>query len=211
MSALPKIVVTVITVSALAGCGNNSPRQDVNAAHSSGLAAPPSSSATTPPSTANQPKQSPRGNITKKVGEAAALCTDDTCAEFAVTFTADKIEVDPKCTNKYAKQLGAKPEKGHFVALSFTLKTTTKFTGDRALFTINPFDFSIVGPDGVTETASSSSSAYNCLPDSELLPASNYAASSQYVGKIIIDTKHSHGIVMLRPPIMSEGGWEWEF
>jgi hypothetical protein len=211
MSALPKIVVTVIAVFALVGCGNNGPRQDVNAAHSSGLATPPPSSTTTPPSTAAQPKKSPRGNMIKKLGEAAGLCTDDSCTNVAVTFTLDKIELDPKCTGKSAKVLDAKPEHGHFVALSFTVKTTEKFTGDSASFSINPYDFSVVGPDGITETTSYGSGTYGCLPDSEMLSTSNYAPSSQYVGKVLIDTKHSRGTIMLRSAIMGDGGWEWEF
>jgi hypothetical protein len=210
MRALPIVIATAIAVPALAACGNNAAKPDINAVHSSGLAAQPPPPATTAAATSAR-KESPRGAIMKKVGEVAALCADDSCTQFAVTFTLDRIEVNPKCTGKYARQSGSKPERGHFVALTFTVKTTEKFAADQALFTINPYDFSVVGPDGLTETMSPGSSTYECLPNSELLPTAEYAPASQYVGKVLLDTKHPKGILMFRPPATGAGGWEWEF
>jgi hypothetical protein len=209
MRILSILVAAAIVIPAAAACGNNAAKPDINTAHSSGLAAPPPPPPAATTATTSASKRSPRGTIAKKVGDVAALCTDDSCTQFAVTFTVDKIEVDPKCTGKYARQSGSKPERGHFVALTFTVKTTDRFADDQAFFTVNPYDFSVVGPDGLTETPGPG--AYGCLPDSELLPTANYAPSSQYVGKMLVDTKHPKGILMFRPAVMGTGGWEWEF
>ncbi|WP_125726651.1 hypothetical protein [Kibdelosporangium aridum] len=206
MRRLVLFAVPVIALGAVVGCGNNSANPqsaDLTAVHSSGLAAPPTSPTTTAP-----PKSSPatsvRGNIKKKVGDVAALCADNGCAEFTVTFTLDKLEVDPKCTDKYSR--GVKAENGHFVVLSFTVKTTDKFTGDNVYSMLNPYDFSIVGPDGITVQNTSST---GCVAVSELLP-SNFSPSSQYVGKVVLDTKHAKGVIVYRPG-MIDGGWEWEY
>ncbi|MFC0110705.1 hypothetical protein [Kibdelosporangium aridum] len=205
MRTLVLFAVPVIALGAVVGCGNNSANPqspDVNAVHSSGLAVPSTSTTTSPARTS--PATSPRGNIKKKVGDVAALCTDDTCTDFAVTFTLDKIEVDPKCTAKYSAD--GKAENGHFVVLSFTVKTTTKFTSDHTHLSLKPHEFSVVGPDGVTIQNYATS---GCTAISEMLPV-NFSPASQYIGKVVLDTKHAHGVVVYRPSAL-DGGWEWEY
>ncbi|MCE7002877.1 hypothetical protein LWC34_08535 [Kibdelosporangium philippinense] len=206
MRAMVLFAVPIIAAGMVAGCGNNTANPqppDINAVHSSGLATPPSSTTTAP--TKSSPVTSARGNIKKTVGEVAALCTDTNCTDLSVTFTLDKIEVNPKCTDKYSAD--AKPENGHFVVLSFTMKTTDKFSGHAQYFSLNPFEFSIVGPDGITIQNTSSS---QCMAMSEMLPLGNYSPSSQYIGKVVLDTKHAHGVVVFKQGWM-DGGWEWEY
>lgn len=197
-------LLTLTTLLVLASCATDRPAApDISAIHSSGLAAPPTTATTTAPSSA---AKTARGTIAKKVGEPAGICTRSDCSEVGMTFTVDSIKVDAKCTAPYA----SRPEHGHFIVVAMTIKTTAAFDDDMALGSmINPLSFSVVGPDGITEA--SGSGGYGCLRDSEQLPPGPWAPSSQYVGKVVVDSRSTTGALILRLSALGTGGWEWPF
>jgi hypothetical protein len=189
----------------LSGCTSRTNGEaNVAAAHSSGLASPPTSAEA---AAADEPELSPRGAIPKQIGEAAGLCNDEKCTAFAVTFTVDKIEVDVQCTEPYAEP----PANGHYIALTMTIKTTDLFGPDLVpLFNISPFSWEIIGADGITEASDPGAGAYSCLPTSDLPPA-GLSPSSQYVTTMVLDSRNASGILLLRMPNLVDGGWEWTF
>ncbi|GAA3434470.1 hypothetical protein [Kutzneria kofuensis] len=148
---------------------------------------------------------SPRGLIPKAIGQVAAIGDDATNPD--LSFTVDAIAVDDKCTSEFAR----KPQNGHFVVLSMTVKTSV--TMDKTLFLIvAPTDFAVVGPDGVTETNLTSTAAFGCLSDREQFPSQPLGAGSVYVGKVVLDSRNTHGILEYRPPMLVDNsGWEWSF
>ena len=75
---------------------------------------------------------------------------------------------------------------------------------------ITPHQWSVVGPDGVTESAIATGAAFTCLESSEQLPVEQFTPSSKYRGKIVLDTASASGVLLFRPGI-TNGGWEWSF
>ncbi|PRY43298.1 hypothetical protein [Umezawaea tangerina] len=196
---------------ALAGC---SASPVLGAASSSTTSAPSSSTSTSTPSATTpssaQPAAAPspgarvrsaRGLLVKQVGERAGIGTTDSDAR--AWFTLDAIEVDPACAGT------TPPENGHLIALSFTVNTTALLDRSQFWF-IRAQHFEVVGPDGITDAHLETSAANGCLPDREELPGSPYAASSNYVGKVVLDSRHAAGMITYRPPVELAGaGWEW--
>lgn len=194
--AITPLIAAVLVV---AGCSTDSPpatsQADLDSTHSSSLA--PTTTTTPPPST---PAKSPRGHIIKQVGQVAGQA--DTNGKMVLTFTLDKILVDPKCTDQYA----VKPKRGHYIALSFTVKTTADLPADgTTMFTQHDFD--VIGPDGVTESEVASPGI--CMNIDEYFTMDPLAPSSQYRGLIVLDSKNTTGVVAFRPG--GVGGWEWAF
>lgn len=97
------------------------------------------------------------------------------------------------------------------------MKTTDKFTEDMAyLVGFSPYGFQLVGPDGITEQ--SGNGGYGCMAQNETLPSGPYAPSSQYTGKVVLDSRNATrgdpssgwrrlslvGVVFLIPNSLSE-------
>jgi hypothetical protein len=186
----------------LTGCGVPVAVQ-AGTPHDASVAPPPTVTATNTTQKITS-SLSPRGLIPKTAGQVASI-GDATNPD--LSFTVDAITVDDKCTSQFAE----KPENGHFVVLSMTVKTSV--TMDKTLFfMITASDFSVVGADGVTDTNLSTAGAFECLSDREQFPRQQLAAGSQYVGKVVLDSKNTHGILEYRPPMLANNsGWEWTF
>lgn len=211
LSAL--VLVTALSVT-LTGCVATTGGQPVAADLSGGSPItrpsiePPDDEPTPEPSL--EPETSERGSVPKKVGELAGLCAKDPCvkSELAVEFTVDRIQVDPTCTRPYAPP----PDNGHYIALSLTINTTAAFTKDMAyLFDFSPFSFEVVGPDGVTEASDPGYGVFGCLDGTDFVPVGGMTPSSRYKGVVVLDSKHTSGIIVLRMPGDPSGGWEWAF
>jgi len=191
---------------ALAGCSASPVLGAASSSTASASNTPSTStpSATTPSSTTPSPGakvRSARGLLVKQVGERAGIGTNESDAR--AWFTLDAIEVDPKCTGTWPS------ENGHLIALSFTVNTTALLDQSQAWF-IRAQYFEVVGPDGITDAHLETSAANGCLPDREELPNSPYAASSNYVGKVVLDSRYTSGVITYRPPVALAGaGWEW--
>ena len=146
---------------------------------------------------------SERGNVKKQPGEVAGF--GPTQDNIVVTFAIDKITVDAKCTSSYPQ----KPENGHFVKLDVRAETKPTMPTDRG-YSINPFEFTTVGADGITEQSLTTGAAFTCLDQSEQFPAT-LNPGSKYRGALILDTKNPSGVLVYRPNFMLGGGWEWEY
>lgn len=202
----PSIITLVAVVAvALAGCATRTPApEDIKALHEAG----PVSAA---PVTTAGPAKTARGNLVKALGEVAALCADADCNKVAMTFAVDKIEVDPKCTDSYARKYGydSPPQNGHYVVLHMTVRTTTDFSSDLApLIGFGGYQFSTIGPDGVT--LAGVDGGYGCMDMNDRLPSVGVSPGSQYKGTVVLDSRHTSGTVVFSLPPVT-GGWEWAF
>jgi hypothetical protein len=197
------VITAVMPAIFLAACGLPVAEQ-AGTPHDASVAPPPTITATSATKKITS-SLSPRGLIPKTLGQVAAIGDDPTNPD--LSFTVDAITVDGGCTSQFAE----KPENGHFVVLSMTVKTSV--TMDKTLFfTVNAHDFATIGPDGVTETNVATVGTYSCLSDREQFPSQPLGGGSQYVGKVVLDSRNAHGILEFRPPMLIDNsGWEWTF
>ena len=160
-----------------------------------------------PPPTTAAPAvgQSERGLLIKRPGDVAQFgVTQDA---LTVKFVVDKITVDPKCSGGAAQQA----ENGHLVKLDLRAETTPELPASSNFYIVGG-DWSVVGPDGVTESEVWTMPAASCLPSKQLFPSDPLSPASKYRGSIILDTRSASGVAMFRPGFMSDhGGWEWSF
>jgi hypothetical protein len=147
-------------------------------------------------------EKSSRGLLIKKVGQPAGFTNQS--GAITATFVVDKITVNGKCTNKYAQ----KPEHGHFVIVEMRVETTSNLSPDEYL-SISPSEWSIVGPDGVTESSLGTGPAYSCLDQKDQFPGQQFTPASKYRGTLALDTANTSGNLLYRP--LGGGGWEWTF
>lgn len=212
MRALSSTVAALVLFAGCAstadnGTGNDDPSSNPKPPSTSTV---PHGQSTTPTPTtgavAPRPDRSPRGNVTRGLGEYARLCLDRDCNEVAAAFTVTSVDKDIRCTAKYGEQ---PPKNGHLLAVHLSVWTTGKFTREQALMLMLPAHaFTIVGPDGVTE--SDVAGGFGCLPDSELMPSSLMSPNSQYGGKVVLDARNTTGTLVIR--LSGElSGWEWPF
>lgn len=192
----------------ITGCGANQASDNNGAALPlpSATAASAAPSATPSASAAKSTSPtSPRGNRIKALGENAGLCADMQCSSDVLTFAVDSIAVDAQCTERFAQP----PTNGHLIVVALRVSTSPELKPQDAAGLFNPYAFSVVGPDGVTETGLVTSSTYGCLAEGQRMPDS-LAPGSQYRGTIVLDSKSASGVVQLRAGGQT-GGWEWKF
>ncbi|GAA3839060.1 hypothetical protein [Amycolatopsis tucumanensis] len=147
----------------------------------------------------------PRQNVEVKIGETIGFGSHADRPE--VAFTLTKVTVGGRCTEPYAQ----KPENGRFIFLDMTVTTSSSMSGDFAPSLLNPNNFSIIGPDGVTETGGSLSSApaIGCLSRSKLFPLA-LSPGQNYVGTVVLDSRNTTGSLVLAPyGLDGFNGWEW--
>jgi hypothetical protein len=163
------------------------------------------------PSSETVPR-SPRGHIVKGLGEVGGLSHPDdttpTLDELVLSFTIDDIRVDAPCPSEYAQP----PQNGHFVALDIRASTTETYPADQLVFAMNPADFSLVGPDGVTISNIATAPTYSCISydDPSVFPSDMFVPASQYRGTVILDIPSTTG-TLIYTPMGKPNGWEWSF
>lgn len=193
--AVVAVVATLLTGCAVSG---EAPTVNVPKAEAPAAEAPP---APAEPGTTT----SERGNVVKKVGDVAAF--GPTQDNLVVKFVVDKITVGAKCETPYPQ----KPQNGTFLKLDLRLETSTTMDQSSAFMSVNPFDFSTVGTDGVTESSLWTGPAAGCLRSTDQLPP-NLSPGSKYRGAIMLDTRNKSGTLVLKPGFMAAtGGWEWQY
>ncbi|MCE3551338.1 DUF4352 domain-containing protein [Pseudonocardia sp. RS11V-5] len=184
-------VVIAAAVFALAGCSNSAyptPTVDVPTA-----AAPTTPSAPT----------SERGFLVKQIGETGGWGVSN--GDISVKFVVDKITVDPQCTNRFASA----SEHGHFVQVDMRVETTPTMPTNMG-YQINPFSWSAVGADGVTESSIATGSSYSCIDNSKQL-TTQMTPGSKYRGSLVFDVTSPTGTLLFPHPNPSLGGWEWTY
>lgn len=156
-------------------------------------------SATASSAAAPQAATSVRGNLIKTVGQNSGETYDGaSIAEFVVK----SIEVDAKCTSKYAQ-----PPKGHIVILNVDAQTTPDLAKTATKrWSLNMFGWKAIAENGTTVNGSVTS--IGCLDNGEELPAMGPAEKA--TGKIAFDVPSATGILVYKAPGQS-AGWEWSF
>lgn len=186
-------------VAATSACSTPAPPTPDGAA----LPAAPSS-AGAPPSSAAPAGSNAQGRIPKKLGEAAGFTGQDGKTP-AVTFSIDKIAVDPKCDEYMNRAAGT-----HTLVLDVRVATEQLSPEDAAQLgaTINPFAFQTVA-DGVTAPVNAGSCKVMSL---KRLP-NTWASNSKYTGQIELEVPAKSGTLALIPGGLTNagGGWEWQY
>jgi hypothetical protein len=121
----------------------------------------------------------------------------------SVMFSIDAIQVDPPCF-----EYGMKPESGHTLLLS--VRVATGNDAEAAQVTggvINPYNFSVLGSDGVTKPVESGM----CTDYANNLP-SEFGLNQQYAGTIEVVAPAPTGKLILQTTF-ADGtvGWEWPY
>ena len=149
-----------------------------------------------------------RGNIVKALGEEGGFTSRTDPGKQLLSFAVDSITLDPSCSADYTQP----SENGHFVALAMRLSTSPDMAEepDLSYFTVNPNDFSFVGPDGLTVSNLATMAAYSCVDQGQMLTSNALAPGSQYAGTVLLDLPASSGSVIYHP-MGNPTGWEWSF
>ena len=74
----------------------------------------------------------------------------------------------------------------------------------------NPNDFSVIGEDGLTESALATAASYSCLTEQEMI-STEIGPGENVRGKLVLDSKSDTGILVYRPGWAIGPGWEWKF
>lgn len=201
----------VVACLTLAGCGGasdasasgtetSSPTatttQATTSAPTTSTSAPTTTTATR--TTSSGPSYNARHNIEKQLGERAAL-VDENGAPL-VTFSVDRIRVDPRCDGVNSKSLN-----GHYVVLDMHLKVDPSFT--EGVF-LRVKDFAIVGANGVTDT-NVAGYGWDCMRNDI---SQQQLGPGEYQGSVVLDAAETSGNVIFRPPALGiDSGWEWQF
>lgn len=199
-------VLAVLLAFALTGCSGSD-----SIAPTTGSPTTPTASGTgTVSPAAVAPTLSPRGLIPKQIGEVAGIGPGGKLKTAVVTFTVDKITLDPVCEARFAE----KPEYGSFLRVDLTIRTAANYVHSDVLFDAGRIYWSMQGDvDGLTQTEMASMASYSCLPnDSEFPILTSLNPSSTYKGSIVLDTKYRTGELMFKPInfiTLDGGGWEW--
>lgn len=145
-----------------------------------------------------------QGRLPKKLGEAASMTADDGKTQ-VVTFSIDKITVDPKCDQYMTRQAGT-----HTLVLDIRVATQELDPAEAAQLagTINPFSFQAV-TDGVTNPVGIGSCKATSLKQLPYV----WASHSKYVGQIELEVPTAKGTLALVPGGLNRvgGGWEWQY
>jgi hypothetical protein len=189
-------VVAVVMATSAGGSGTGS-------AGGSPVALPPPLTTTTTTAATPSRKLSPRGLIEKQFGENAGLGPN---TGWEVTFSIDKAQLDPKC-GPYSQPV----DPGHHrLALWLRVATSPTYDPKQNVMFVSNF-FSVVGPDGVTQSDLGTIGAYSCLLKDQFTQ-NPLSAASQYQGWVVLEVPATSGIIEFRPPYMDPGaGWEWKY
>lgn len=193
--ALASLLAVLVSACTAMQVGTPVPR------HEGDLVLPESAPETT--TEAPVPQTNERGFRPKELGERACYgpVDADGCGS-GVTFSIDKIVVDPPCVD-YGQR------SGHTLVLSLRVATGTDSAAIQdAGAVFNPFSFIVIGKNGVSQSAD-----VGMCVDATNSP-NTYGPNQKYAFKIELDVPVAHGALALQPGIVGAdgtGGWEWAF
>lgn len=192
---MKRLLVWLCTAPLLVGCGGSSAASQAPIAPVTPLPA-----ATTHTPTPAAPSRNARGNLVKEIGQLAGSESDT--GERLVDFKVTAIEPNFTCTGEFAQE----SKNGNFIAISMEIQTSEAL--ERYQFFVDEYHWKVIGPDGTTEN-DSTGNAWMCLEASEKV-SSDIGPGERLVGKVVLDSKHTSGALVLTQPGMG-GGWEWSF
>lgn len=157
--------------------------------------------------TTSKSRKSKRGNLIKRVGDLSMVKT--TSGKTIASWTLTDIDVAPKCVAD-SGQSEKQPENGHFVVLSFDVKTANASADiDKHL----PLS---LGSPGVWKYYLKDGTLWNgnpagdysesCLAPTETLPGT-IGAGTRASGKVVFDLPSTDGILVFDESL--SGGWEY--
>jgi hypothetical protein len=167
----------------------------------SGCAAVEGTPTTPAPTTQAVEPVNDRGFIPVEVGEQVCFGPDDAAScDGGVTFSIDKIVVDPPCV-EYGERVG------HTLVLSMRVATGTDTTStDIARGIFNPYGFTVIGTDGVAQNA-----AFGICTDDASDPLT-YGPNQKYTFELELEVPVAQGALALQPGFLGgSAGWEWPF
>ncbi len=136
----------------------------------------------------------------KKVGDQASVVGDDGVTY--VRFRVNRIVKNYKCRGEFAE----KSKNGRYVGIWMEFWTDKAVGGDE-VYSVDPWAWSVVGPDGVTEN-DSEGNASDCPRDADALPS--FIDGAKHVkGVVVVDTKYSTGSLVYVYGDLA--GWKYAF
>ncbi|GLY67986.1 hypothetical protein [Amycolatopsis taiwanensis] len=149
----------------------------------------------------------PKEPIETKVGEQVVYSNPGSRGE--VAFTVTKITLDGKCTEQFASG----PENGHYIFVDLTVETSPDIGPGYGTELFNPLNFSLMGPDGVTQTGNAlmSNQTSGCLSRGRALPVV-LGAGQKYQGTVVLDARTTSGALTLAPlggGLRNADSWKW--
>jgi hypothetical protein len=163
----------------------------------------PESAPETTTTTKPAPLTNERGFVPKELGENSCYGPADSAnCGGGVTFSIDKIVVDPPCA-----EFGQRSR--HTLVLSLRVATGTDSASIQdAGVVFNPYSFLVIGKNGVSQKAE-----FGICTDVTSNPVT-YGPNQKYAFQLELDVPVAHGTLALQPGIVGEdgtGGWEWPF
>ncbi|WP_236796883.1 hypothetical protein [Amycolatopsis sp. GM8] len=196
LAVVGALVIAGVSVGITLAFTNDAERPPVAAASSA-----PSSTPAPPTSTKHVPRV-----IETKIGEQARF-TGSRGGGVELVLTITQLKIDGRCTAPYAQ----KSENGHFLFVDVSVETSPTMSSSYSANLLNPQGFSIIGPDGITETGGSlsSSPSFGCVPRSKMLPLT-LSPGQKYTGTIVLDTRNTRGKLLLTPIGLDMDTWYWK-
>jgi hypothetical protein len=157
-----------------------------------------------------------RGNTAAVLGEPVRVVDGD--GHEIVELIVSAITPDWPCNADAATVQD--PVNGHFVGVAMTVAAQpgmTEFQNPFGVFTLSTNGvFTIVGPDGVTETneIAGGTPAYLCTTGHNELLTRPIEPGQTYDGLIILDSANAAGTLIWQPILSTDGpspGWEWTY
>lgn len=146
-------------------------------------------------------KTNERGHLVKKLGDKAGWGDEND----AVTWTIDKITVDPPCG-----EYGEKPASGHTLVLNIRV-ATGKDPEIAAMLPmlLNSGSFAELSKDGVTQPAEfglcrAGDDGFRGFPDA-------YGVNQKYRGQLELVVPEATGTLIHVSAMQNAGGWEWTY
>lgn len=196
-----RLALAACAVVSLAGCAGTTTGTGENAPE-----LPAATGGDAAASSAARQETNERGFVVKQLGELACFGGAGKDCAGGVSFSIDKVEVDPPCT-----EFGSHPDNGHTLLLHLRVATGDDDTVvDQVGGIINPFSFVEIGKDGVTRDTSFGMCAdpsTNQLPDT-------YGPNQKYQGVMDLEVPEASGVIALQLMGAEEDGqrgWEWTY
>jgi hypothetical protein len=132
----------------------------------------------------------PGGLLQKQLGKVAQYGgpDDNDNSTWGFRVVVDSIEVDPKCD-----QYAAEPTRGRWLLISLRVETSQLYDAARDGSAPGFYEWSTIGPDGITEPPLGSGSP--CRAATELL--FELRPGAKYRGTVGIDTANPSGQLLL--------------
>jgi len=148
------------------------------------------------------PTTDAEGYVLKNVGDMASMIGQD--GTTYVRFRVTKIVPGFKCTAEGSD----KPENGHYVGIWMEIWTDKAVGGDD-VGSVDPTDWSVTGPTGITEN-DSSGNGYSCARDADALQ-DDISGAKHVRGVVVLDSKYTSGSLVFRAGLEDSGGFKYSF